>query len=241
MTVFLKGCPLRCQWCHNPETISSAPQLMRSPAGDRMIGRRYSSAELAAIVLAEADVLRANQGGVTFSGGEPLLQSPFLAEVIDQIRPLHVVLDTSGYAPPEVFRQIAPLADVVYFDLKLINPDVHRHYTSTGNGLILENFRWLTGSGIPCVVRVPLVPGVTDTPENLERIAHTVCGCPSLQRVDFMPYNGAAGGKYAGLGMQFHPDYDEKRPLNMDFRALTAAGVQFRIVGAADARAAATR
>jgi pyruvate formate lyase activating enzyme len=231
MTVFLKGCPLRCQWCHNPEMISPEPQSMRSPAGDRTVGRRYSSDELASIVLAEADVLRANHGGVTFSGGEPLMQSLFLEEVIERIRPLHVVLDTSGYARPEVFRKVVAFANLIHFDLKLMDPEEHRRFTGTDNRFILGNLDWLATSGVPFVARVPLVPGVTDTPRNLERIAQTVCGNSGLQCVEFLPYNRAAGGKYAGLGMEFHPDYDETRPLNMDFGAFAMKGCRFRVVG----------
>ena len=231
LTVFLKGCPLRCQWCHNPETISPRPQAMRSPAGDRTVGRRYSSDELASIVLAEADILRANHGGVTFSGGEPLMQSLFLEEVIHRVRPLHVVLDTSGYASPEVFRRVAPLADLIHFDLKLMDAEEHRRFTGADNRPILDNLAWLATSGVAFVARVPLVPGVTDTPRNLERIAQMVCGNPSLQRVEFLPYNRAAGGKYAGLGMEFHPDYDETRPLNMDFHAFAMNGCRFCVVG----------
>lgn len=230
-TVFLKGCPLRCQWCHNPEMISCEPQCMRSPAGDRTVGRWYSAFDLASMLLSQAEILRASGGGVTFSGGEPLMQSQFVAEVIERIRPLHVVLDTSGYASPEVFRHVASLANLIYFDLKLIDPEEHRRYTDADNRVILENYRWLAASGIPFVARVPLVPGVTDTPQNLERIAETVCGSPNLQGVEFLPYNRAAGGKYAALSMEFRPAYDQKRALNLDFRAFAERGCRFRILG----------
>ena len=95
-TVFMKGCPLRCTWCHNPEGLDMAPSVMRSPAGERTVGRSYEAAELAAILSRQASILAMNGGGVTFSGGEPLMQAGFVAEVIDLLPGMHVVLDTSG-------------------------------------------------------------------------------------------------------------------------------------------------
>jgi pyruvate formate lyase activating enzyme len=92
-TVFLKGCPLRCRWCHNPEGQSPLPEIMLSPMGKRRIGKEYTSAELAEILNRQADILRSAEGGVTFSGGEPLMQSEFVLEVISRIERLHVILD----------------------------------------------------------------------------------------------------------------------------------------------------
>src|SRR5512135_981644 len=83
MTVFLKGCPLTCMWCHNPEGLSMQPQIIRSPAGERLAGKVYEPEQLAALLNGQADILKANEGGVTFSGGEPLFQAEFVAEVID--------------------------------------------------------------------------------------------------------------------------------------------------------------
>ena len=103
-TVFLKGCPLRCAWCHNPEGLSPNPQILRSAAGERVAGRNYTSVELATILNRQAPLLREN-GGVTFSGGEPLMQAAFVADTIDRLEELHVTLDTSGYAPEQDFRR----------------------------------------------------------------------------------------------------------------------------------------
>src|SRR5512140_760389 len=96
-TVFMKGCPLVCTWCHNPEGQSRQPQIIRSPAGERLAGREYTAEQLAGLLNQQAGILKANEGGVTFSGGEPLLQARFVAEVIDLLADTHILLDTSGY------------------------------------------------------------------------------------------------------------------------------------------------
>jgi len=229
-TVFLKGCPLTCTWCHNPEGMSRRPQLVRSAGGDRLVGRRYEAGELAGLLLAQAEILRANEGGVTFSGGEPLAQAPFVAAVIDRMSGVHVVLDTSGYGGRRAFLSLAERADLVLFDVKLVDPAAHARWTGRANRLILRNLDLLTELGRPFVVRVPLVPGVTDTPENLKAIAAIVSGRASLVRVELLPYNRAAGGKYAACGMTFAPGFDESRPVDADTTPFAEAGIEATVV-----------
>ncbi len=229
-TVFLKGCPLACQWCHNPEGQSSQPQIMRSPAGARLAGTTYTAAELAELLNKQVPLLTANEGGLTFSGGEPLRQADFVAEVIDRLDDVHVLLDTSGFGAEDDFRQLLARVDLVYFDLKLIDRDQHRRYTGCDNDRILRNLQILGDSGKPFVVRVPLVPGVTDTAENLAAIARTVEGLPGLQGVDLLPYNKVAGAKYRAVGMDFKPDYDEARAVNADPRPFDRAGIEVHIL-----------
>jgi pyruvate formate lyase activating enzyme len=228
-TVFLKGCPLACTWCHNPEGLSRRPQLMRSPTGERLVGRWYEAEELAALLLGQADLLRMNEGGVTFSSGEPLAQARFVAEVIDKIPGVHVVLDTSGYGGRAAFAALAGRAHLVYFDLKLIDPAAHARWTGRDNGPILRNLRLLARIGRPFVARVPLVPGVTDTLENLSAIAATVRGHPTLLRVELLPYNRAAGGKYAACGMTFAPGFDEDQAPNPDLGPFERAGIEVKV------------
>ena len=160
-TVFLKGCPLRCSWCHNPEGLSPEPQLVHSPVGQRMMGRCYTSTELAGLLNKQAAILRCGEGGVTFSGGEPLAQAAFVAEVIQGLDRIHVTLDTSGFGSESDFRLVAGQSDLVLFDLKLMDPTIHRQYTGQDNGPILRNLDVLATMPVPCVIRVPLVPGVT--------------------------------------------------------------------------------
>ena len=234
-TVFLKGCPLRCSWCHNPEAMRSEPQTIEAAGQRRVVGTRYDSAALAALLNRQAPVLR-EIGGVTFSGGEPLLQAGFLGEVIEQLSGLHIVLDTSGCAETAALHRVAAKCNLVYYDLKVIDPAMHRRYTGSGNALILANLRYLSEMGIPFVVRVPLVPGVTDTPENLAAIARTVRGLQGLIRVDLLPYNRAAGGKYPSLGMPFEPGFDESAEVRVETRPFVEAQIDVHIAGPAGDR-----
>ena len=228
-TVFLKGCPLRCSWCHNPEGILPEPQVMHGPAGERVVGVTYTSSELADILNRQAEILRANEGGVTFSGGELLMQAAFVAEVLDRLDDIHVLLDTSGFGGEDDFRLLAGKSDLVFFDLKLIDPAVHRRYTGVDNGPILRNLRVLATLNVPFVVRVPLVPGVTDTDENLAAIAETVRGLEGMLRVDLLPYNKAAGGKYGACGVEFRPDFQETLEVNANTAIFQQAGLTVRV------------
>lgn len=228
-TVFLKGCPLRCSWCHNPEGISPEPQMLHAPSGDRLAGTIYTPEALARLLNAQAAILSANEGGVTFSGGEPLRQASFLAATIDLLQGIHVLLDTSGYAPEADLRRVVARCQMVYYDLKLIDPLLHRRYTGCDNAPILHNLDVLGSLGVPYVVRVPLIPGITDSDDNLAAIAATVQGARGLVRVDLLPYNRLAGGKYAAAGMVFTPPYGEGRPLNINTSVFAAAGVPVRV------------
>jgi pyruvate formate lyase activating enzyme len=229
-TVFLKGCPMSCRWCHNPEGQSRQSQVIRSPGGERIAGKEYTAAELAGLLNQQVSILRVNEGGFTFSGGEPLLQADFVAEVIDLLDDVHILLDTSGYGPQQDFRRLVTRSNLVFFDLKLIDSQEHQHYTGCDNALILENLRLLNDMGVPFVVRVPMVPGVTDTDQNLSDIVQMLSGLSSLLRVDLLPYNKAAGSKYEYIGMEFKPDYDESREPNLNLPLFEQAGIKVNVV-----------
>jgi pyruvate formate lyase activating enzyme len=228
-TVFMKGCPLSCQWCHNPEGQLRQLQVIRAPSGERIAGKEYTATELAGLLNQQIDILQANEGGVTFSGGEPLLQADFVAEVIDLLNDVHILLDTSGYGKEEDFRKLVNRSELIYFDLKLIDATAHRHYTGGDNRLILRNLHLLDEMGKPFAVRVPLVPGITDTDQNLTDIILIVRGMLTLQRVDLLPYNKAAGGKYEYAGMEFKPEYDETSELNLNTALFDQAGIKVRV------------
>jgi len=208
-TVFLKGCGLRCSWCHNPEGLLSQPQIMKGAAGERRVGQQFTSAELAGRLNSQAKLLRLARGGVTFSGGEPLMQAPFLAETIDQLRDLHVTLDTCGNAAKHDFQAVASRCDFVLFDLKLADTEAHRQWTGVDNAAILCNLTLLCTLGTPFIIRVPMVPGVTDTDENLSGIAGIVSGLPRRVPVELLPYNRGARGKYAACRMEWKPGFDD--------------------------------
>lgn len=213
-TVFLKGCPLRCLWCHNPEGLNPEPETLRSPAGERTVGERISAERLAERLNRQIPILNRAEGGITFSGGEPLLQADFILAVRARLAPVHVLLDTSGYGRTEDFARLLAAVDQVYFDLKLMDGDAHRRVTGVDNGPILANLATLAAAGVAWTVRVPLVPGVTDTADNLERIAALLATLPHPPPVHLLPYNRAAGGKYAACGREFRPAWDEALPGN---------------------------
>lgn len=203
---------------------------MRGAAGERMAGQVYTSVELAARLNSQAELMQMGEGGVTFSGGEPLAQAGFVAEVLDHLDNLHVILDTSGHADEADFRWVASKTNLVYFDLKLADPDQHRLHTGVDNARILQNLHVLEDLGVPFVVRVPLIPGVTDTEANLSAIARLVSGMPGLQRVDLLPYNRAAGAKYAACGLAFQPTFDVSRELSFDTSCFKSAGIDVRVL-----------
>ncbi|MDR1093348.1 MAG: glycyl-radical enzyme activating protein [Clostridiales bacterium] len=236
--VFFKGCPLRCNWCHNPEGLERAPQVVRNPNGClacgkcapllgagktaaeddlcvcprgllRISGAAYTSGALAARLLKNADILNANGGGVTFSGGECLMQAGFLEETLERLRgKVHTAAQTSGFAEAGAFDRVIRKTDLVMFDLKVMDRALSKKYTGQYNDLILENFAALKASAAPFIARAPLIPGVTDTEENYGAILAAVKGSRAL-RVELLPYNKMAGGKYKLAGRKFEPMFDE--------------------------------
>ena len=154
-------------------------------------------------------LLNAAGGGVTFSGGEPLAQPDFLLAVLHGLDGVtHRAVQTTGYAAPEVFRQVLDSCDYVLYDLKLMDSAAHRQYTGVPNETILQNFRTLAASGKPLAVRIPLIPAVNDTAENLTATARFLRE-NGIDRVEMLPYNKMAGGKYAMLGRRYTPGFDE--------------------------------
>jgi pyruvate formate lyase activating enzyme len=228
-TVFLKGCPMSCIWCHNPEGQSRQPQVIHGPTGERISGKEYSPIELATLLNQQVDILRANEGGITFSGGEPLMQADFVIEVIELLDDVHILLDTSGYGQARDFLRLVNRSDLVYFDLKLIDNKAHHHYTGCENDLILSNLRLLDELGKPFVARIPLVPGLTDSNQNLAGIAQSLHGMSGLLQVELLPYNKAAGSKYQYAGMEFKPEYDESQELNLNTALFEQAGIKVTI------------
>lgn len=229
VTVFLKGCPLRCLWCHNPEGLSAAVQLMHKksictgcglclggcdhevckgfdrcayacPNGALSIaGERVSAAELAKRLAKDADFFQLTGGGITVSGGEPLMQSEFVIALAEELGGIHKALQTSGYADPEVYRRVIDKFDYIMQDIKLVDEEQHIKYTGVSNKKILQNIAYLKTSGKEFLFRVPMIPGITDTEENLEAIGKLTEGYP----VEYLKYNDLAGAKYEMLGMKY--------------------------------------
>ena len=227
--VFLKGCPLRCAWCHNPEGWVPEPQWLEKKGRKELCGYRIGADELARKLLRDKDLYRDSGGGVTFSGGEPLMQAPFLCEVMDLLPGVHKTVETSGYASAEAFGNVLRKADLMLFDVKLVDPARHRRYTGVDNARILENLETLKASGKPFVARIPLIPGVNDTVENMEATARLLQGAEGLQRVELLRYHKTAGAKYPMVGLPYNPPFDEqKEPEIHDM--FTGKGIQLLVL-----------
>ena len=244
-TVFLKGCPLSCSWCHNPEGIDKAPVLMVSadrcvtcgacsevcpvenggaaPAGQfwnrgsctrcgscveacpadarELAGRDWLVDELVDEIERDRVFFETSGGGVTFSGGEPLAQAGFLEDCLSECsrRSLHTTIDTCGLAPRNTLLEVARRADLLLYDLKHLDPILHRSETGSDNRLILDNLRALSESDVDVWVRVPLIPGFNDDAANIEATGVFLEGLPRKHRVFVLPYHGIANGKRSRL------------------------------------------
>ena len=237
-TVFLKGCPLRCQWCHNPEGQEFHSQILKSPNGCigcgncirsgmteesillcpkgllRKCGEELSPQDLFDKLDSRLSMLKTIAGGITFSGGEPLSQPQFLKECLSLFHPvIHTALQTSGYAKPEVFSSMLPHLDYVLYDLKLMDEEKHRFFTGVSNQWILQNYEQLTASGVPFITRIPLIPGVNDTEENLSETAAYIHSL-GVKQVELLPYNTAAGAKYPAAGKEYRITFNDNIPPN---------------------------
>lgn len=207
-TIFMKGCPLQCEWCHNPEGISFHPQNITKNNGVFLCGEKISSTELANRVLKNKDFFSLNGGGVTLTGGEPTAQAPFIIDFLEQIQEIHSAIETSGYASSDKFKEVISLVDLVLFDLKHTDENLHRKYTGVSNKPILENLRNLIDSGKEFIIRVPLIPQVNDTLENMSKILSLISDAQSLIRVELLPYHKTAGAKYKMIGKTYAPSFD---------------------------------
>ncbi len=225
VTVFMKGCPLKCVWCHNPEGLEKRPQLLYKRARCKgcglclkgcdhtdckpfgrclhvcpndclsVCGEEYDAETLAKKLLSYKRTFDACGGGVTFSGGEPLLQWAFLSETLDLLKGAHIAIETSGFASEPVFREMLEKIDYVYMDVKIADDELHKKYTGVGNSSILRNFRILKESGKPFTVRTPLISGITDGAENLQKIKELIGDAPWEK----LPENKLAKAKYQML------------------------------------------
>jgi pyruvate formate lyase activating enzyme len=252
-TVFLKGCPLDCWWCHNPESQSPESEILTlegrcircgecrkacpqqneaacgSPAASeeppptfrcircgacvaacptgarQMVGRRMTVPEVVAEVIKDRVFYEESGGGVTVSGGEPLMQPRFLVSLLAACRTqgVHTAVDTCGYAPPEDLLAAAPLSDLFLYDLKLMDDARHRRYTGVSNAGVLGNLRALGGVHKNIWIRVPVIPGVNDDAENLEAAARFAAAIPGVRQVNLLPYHEAGAYKSPRLGRPY--------------------------------------
>ena len=212
-TVFLKGCPLRCSWCHNPESIGQNPLRVhrvlrlngRSFSKEETIGHEMTADELYAELEKERIFMDESGGGVTFSGGEPLLQPDFLMEIlmICKRNGMHTAVDTSLFASWEKIKAVSEYTDLFLVDLKLMDSATHQFYTGVPNELILDNIRKIATTGASIIIRIPVIPTATDSSEN---IAQTIRFLQSLngniREVHLLPFHNTADGKYQQVGRE---------------------------------------
>lgn len=246
-TVFMKGCPLRCPWCHNPESLNPYPELMTHDTKCIACGKCVDACPVEAITLSKqegrkidrdrcnlcfecvevcpADALTKvgeymtveqvveevekdelffwrSGGGVTISGGEPLLQGPFVTKVLKSCkeRGLHTALDTCGYSPWPLLEEILEYVDLVLFDIKHMDPRAHEEATGVSNALSLENLYKIRDQK-KVWLRIPLIPGYNDSDENLKKIS-TLGREIGAERISILPFNKFGDGKYENLGRQ---------------------------------------
>lgn len=257
-TVFLKGCPLNCAWCHNPENLLQKPELSvddakcvrcgqcipacprgrwdstgstpafrpvptsvpedaanpecaacgacseACPTGAKtIIGRWMAESDLLREILSDRIFFDDSKGGVTFSGGEPLLQHAFLSAMLKACRAceIHTAVDTCGYTSEANLRRIVPVTDLFLFDLKFVNDDKHREFTGVSNKSILHNLTMLGHIHRQIWVRIPVIPGVNDG--ELEAMADLIAGVKSVRQVNLLPYHQTGLHKFARTGRDY--------------------------------------
>lgn len=240
-TVFLKGCPLSCWWCQNPESRSSAPEVVviegrcvhcgacravcdnareggeppaaacvrcglcvdACPTGARhLVGLRMTVEDVCDEVAKDRIFFEESGGGVTFSGGEPLLQDEFLITLLDacRARGIHTAVDTCGYGPIETLLRVAERTDLFLYDLKVMDEERHRAFTGVSNRGIMENLETLARVHPAIWIRIPVIPGVNDEASQIEGTARYVASLPGIRRVDLLPYHETGLHKFARLG-----------------------------------------
>ncbi|MHB8757154.1 MAG: glycyl-radical enzyme activating protein [Bacillota bacterium] len=249
VTVFFKGCPLRCRWCHNPEGIEGGPELMFradrcTGCGDclrvcpngavaivdgrstvdrircrrcgicaeaclqgarQMVGRDVSAADVLAETERDSVFFDESGGGVTFSGGEPLMQPVFLGRLLGECRArgLKTAVDTTGFAPTQTLLDLAPLVDLFLYDLKVMDERKHVQYTGQSNARILDNLVALAARHTNIAVRVPVIPGVNDGEDNAARMGQFLSPLKAVRSVSLLPYHRAGVDKYGRLGREY--------------------------------------
>jgi pyruvate formate lyase activating enzyme len=199
-TVFMKGCPLCCGWCHNPEGRDFEPFKLDGET----IGKVYTDGELYSEVEKDRIFYEESGGGVTFSGGEPLSQPEFLNSILKLCKEngIQTAVDTSGYADKALFKMILPHTDLFLFDLKLADPVSHLKYAGVSNTEILENLEYLLKKNARVIIRIPMIPKITATDENINSILDILKRVQTKPEINLIPYHRIADSKYLRFGLK---------------------------------------
>jgi pyruvate formate lyase activating enzyme len=201
-TVFFKGCPMKCLWCHNPESQSDSPQ---KTGKKESIGKLSTVDEVIREIEKENIFYDESKGGVTFSGGEPLQQPEFLNALLSEChkKEIHTTLDTSGDASPKIFNSLIDNVDLFLYDLKIIDEKTHVKFTGVSNRNILKNLETLSKKKKRVIVRFPIIPGITDSEENIKDVSSFVSSLKNIHEIDLLPYHKSAESKYKRLDLDY--------------------------------------
>lgn len=226
--VFLKGCVLRCRWCCNPESQEYAVQTMMVQGEPKTIGRDVTVAEVMETVEKDRPYYRRTGGGLTLSGGESLCQPDFATALLRAAKEsgISTAMESMGCAKWEVIEGLLPYLDQYLLDIKHRNPDKHREFTGRSNELMLENAKKIADSHMTELsIRVPVIPGFNDTPDEIQDIAAYTRDLGNVKRLHLLPYHRLGQDKYAGLGREYLMG-DVKPPSNEKMNELLAAAKQ---------------
>jgi len=234
---FMKGCPLSCWWCHNPEGISMQPEEVTQTdrVGERdfrrqeKVGKSYEIKDVIAILERERVFMENSGGGVTFSGGEPLMQPLFLKEALSACSSsgFHTAVDTAGFYPTEVLAEILPFTDLFLFDLKHPDPLKHIEFTGVSNDLIHRNLQYLADNKKKVMIRIPVIPGINDSDESLHGFMDIIrqAGEEAVSGINLLPYHTTGSAKYKKFGRPFRmkgfkqPDDERMKSISDFFRS----------------------
>jgi len=212
-TIFFKGCPLDCRWCHNPESKKYSPEsfCLKRKFGNHIseetesVGRWMSAGDIIDSVEKDRVFYEESGGCGTFSGGEPLLQTDFLSEVIQLSKKsgFHTSVDTCGYASESDLKKIIPFTDLFLFDVKMTNNNKHKEYTGVSNELIIKNLKLLDEIKMNVLVRYPLIPGVNDLVEDIAGLAALVSSLKNIRTVCILPFHRLSEAKHKKFGYTY--------------------------------------
>lgn len=203
--VFLKGCALRCKWCSNPEAQSGEIHTAMLDGKQTQIGNTMSVRDVMQIVPKDEIYYRRSGGGLTLSGGEPLLQSRFAAALLHacKLRGYHTAIETAGFVKYKAFERVLPYLDLIMMDIKHMDAAKHAAFTGQTNDTILENIQQLAKQNVRLIVRVPVIPTFNDTPEEIRAIAEHARSLNTVRELHLLAYHRLGAGKYKMLGRDY--------------------------------------
>lgn len=204
-SLFFKGCPLGCWWCHNPESRKTGiEQLDFKFKGKNHIGWETTSEQLLNEVEKDRPFYEQSGGGITFTGGEPLLQAHFLMETAKLFKQhnLNLCLDTTGFASEKIFQEVSQHIDLFLFDLKHLDDEMHKKFTGVSNKVILKNLEYLIKNKKEVHIRFPLIPTINDQLEHLEDMARYLTSLKHIKNISILLYHKIAQGKYEQLNFE---------------------------------------